>query len=227
MPGASAKRAGVASGPFERAGGAPYMVPMSARPLAIVPLLLLAVPIAEIAAFIAVGQWIGIGWTLLMILVTAVIGTVLLRVQGLGLLARAQGEVAAGRVPARELVHGVMLLVAGVLLLTPGFITDTLGFLLFVPALRDWGWRHLRARISVRGAMASAVGGMGRGARGARGRAPGRGPMHDDTIDLGEDDYRRTDPAAREPDPSSRERAEPVRVDPAAPAEPDREPDGR
>ena len=170
-----------------------YIGGMSARPLAIVPFLLLVVPIAEIAAFIAVGQQIGIGWTLLLILVTAVIGTLLLRAQGLGLLARAQGEIAAGRVPARELVHGVMLLVAGVLLLTPGFITDALGFLLFVPPLRDWGWRHLRSRLSLRTVMGGAMGGMGAG-RMRRGPDPRRGG--DGTIDLGEEDYRRTDAGA-------------------------------
>ena len=40
-------------------------------------------------------------------------------------------------------------MIAGVLLLTPGFVTDTLGFLLFVPAVRDWAWKHLKSRITV------------------------------------------------------------------------------
>ena len=159
---------------------------MNTRRLAIVPFLLLVVPIAEIVAFIAVGRQIGIGWTLLLILVTAIIGTLLLRVQGFGLLERARGEIAARRVPARELVHGVMLLVAGVLLLTPGFITDTLGFLLFVPAIRDWGWQHVRSRLNVRTVMAGAMGG---GASSTR--------MRDrDTIDLDAQDYQRTDARA-------------------------------
>jgi UPF0716 protein FxsA len=55
----------------------------------------------------------------------------------------------ANRVPGRELVHGVMILVAGVLLLTPGFVTDSLGFLLFVPAFRDMVWRLVKDRIVV------------------------------------------------------------------------------
>lgn len=145
----------------------------------------LVVPILEIACFIAVGGAIGIGWTLLLILVTAVIGTVLLRVQGLGLLARMQGELRAGRVPARELVHGLMLALAGVLLLTPGFVTDAIGFALFVPPLRDAVWNLVRGRVTTTlkaGVASTAMGGMG-------GRRPGgRG-----TIDLDEDDYRRTD----------------------------------
>jgi UPF0716 protein FxsA len=55
----------------------------------------------------------------------------------------------ANRVPGRELVHGVMILIAGVLLLTPGFVTDSLGFLLFVPGIRDLVWRLVKDRIVV------------------------------------------------------------------------------
>lgn len=118
-------------------------------PFSLVPFLLLAIPIAEIAAFVVIGGQIGVFATLAMIVVTAVIGSILLRVQGFSLIARIQAETDAGRVPGRELVHGVMILVAGVLLLTPGFITDTMGFLLFIPALRDLGWRFLKNRITV------------------------------------------------------------------------------
>ena len=145
--------------------------------------LLLIVPILEIACFIAVGGAIGIGWTLLLILVTAIIGTWLLRVQGLGLIARMQGELRAGRVPARELVHGLMLALAGVLLLTPGFVTDAVGFALFVPPVRDAVWNLVRGRVTTTlkaGAASAAMGGMGATRR--------RG-----TIDLDEDDYRRAD----------------------------------
>ena len=157
-------------------------------PIALIPFLLLAVPVAEIVCFILVGGAIGVWWTLGMILVTAMIGTLLLRAQGLGLIARIQGEVNAGRVPARELVHGVMLLVAGVLLLTPGFITDTLGFLLFVPALRDAGWRTLREKVTVK-----AMGGFTR----AGGAEPQR--SRDGTIDLEDGDFRRVEDEPRDP----------------------------
>ena len=119
-------------------------------PFALVPFVLLVIPIAEIAAFIAIGGAIGIGWTLLLIVVTAVIGTLLLRHQGFGLIERMRGETAAGRLPGRELMHGAMLLVAGVLLLTPGFVTDALGFLLFVPPVRGAIGRFLAARVSMR-----------------------------------------------------------------------------
>ena len=159
-------------------------------PFALIPFLLLAIPIAEIVAFIAVGREIGIGWTLGLILITAMIGTVLLRIQGFGLIERIRGEVGAGRVPARELVHGVMLLVAGILLLTPGFITDTLGFLLFVPALRDAGWHALRDRVTVR-------------AGGFASRAAGFDPQprrRDGVVDLDEGEWKRAgEPGGAEP----------------------------
>ena len=118
-------------------------------PFALIPILLLAIPIAEIAAFIVIGGQIGVGWTLLMILVTAVIGTIMLRIQGLQLITHIRNEIDAGKVPARALGDGAMLLVAGILLLTPGFITDGLGFLLFVPPIRAAIWSFLASRITV------------------------------------------------------------------------------
>lgn len=159
------------------------------RPSGLILLGLLVVPLAEIACFIAIGGAIGIGWTLLLILVTAVIGTALLRVQGFGLIERIRGEARAGRVPAREVVHGAMLLVAGVLLLTPGFVTDALGFLLFVPALRDVVWRALRSRIHV---VAGAPFGTGADRDPFAGADEGR-RTRSGTIDLDEEDYRRVD----------------------------------
>ena len=182
---------------------------MAVMPLALIPFLLLAVPIAEIAAFILVGREIGVGWTLALILVTAVVGTLLLRVQGLGLVERVRSEVGAGRVPARELVHGVMLLVAGVLLLTPGFITDTLGFLLFVPPLRDAGWRFLRERVTVTAATRFA-GAARSGAAGPGAAGPGR--RRDGVVDLDEGEWHRTG------------EGEPARSGPAGDADPMREP---
>ena len=94
------------------------------------------VPIAEIAMFIQVGDVIGLWPTIAIIIVTAFLGTALLRFQGLATLARAQGALNAGELPLESVIHGVFLLIAGLLLLTPGFITDFVGFLLFIPPLR-------------------------------------------------------------------------------------------
>jgi UPF0716 family protein affecting phage T7 exclusion len=115
----------------------------------LIPFLLLVVPLAEIAAFVVIGGQIGVWATLGMVLLTAIIGSILLRWQGVGLFNRINTELRANRVPGRELVHGVMILIAGVLLLTPGFVTDSLGFLLFVPGIRDLVWRSVKDRIVV------------------------------------------------------------------------------
>lgn len=98
--------------------------------------LFIGVPVAEIGLFIEVGGLIGLWPTLITVVLTAMLGTALLRAQGFGVMARAQEALNRGEVPVDEAVHGVFLLVAGLLLLTPGFLTDAIGFALFVPPLR-------------------------------------------------------------------------------------------
>ena len=100
-------------------------------------LLFLAVPIAEIAVFIQVGDWVGLWPTLAAVVVTAVVGTMLLRRQGLAVLQRATASMERGEMPVAEVFTGLCLLVAGALLLTPGFLTDSIGLLLFVPQFRS------------------------------------------------------------------------------------------
>jgi UPF0716 protein FxsA len=102
----------------------------------IVLFLFLAVPLTEIAVFIEVGGWLGLWPTLAVIVVTAVLGTALLRWQGLSTLARAQAALERGQLPLTEVFDGACLLVAGALLLTPGFVTDAVGGLLFLPPFR-------------------------------------------------------------------------------------------
>ena len=118
-------------------------------PFSLIPFFLLVIPIAEIAVFILIGREIGVLATLGAVLVTAIIGSVLLRVQGLALVNRIRAELEADRVPGKDLRNGAMILVAGILLLTPGFVTDSIGFLLFVPAFRDLLWRMLSSRLVV------------------------------------------------------------------------------
>jgi UPF0716 protein FxsA len=153
----------------------------------LIPFLLLAIPLAEIAAFVVIGGQIGVWATLGMVLLTAIIGSFLLRWQGVGLFNRINAEVRANRVPGRELVHGVMILVAGVLLLTPGFVTDTLGFLLFVPAIRDVVWRLVKDRVVVQTMGGATAGPANPGA----GRTSGNGNS-DGVVDLNEDEFKRT-----------------------------------
>ena len=94
-------------------------------------------PLIEIAVFIQVGGAIGLWPTLILIVVTALLGTWQLRAQGLATLSRARSQMDRGVMPARELFDGVCLVIAGALLLVPGFVTDVIGALLFVPALRN------------------------------------------------------------------------------------------
>ena len=140
--------------------------------------LLIGVPLAEIALFIEIGGFIGLWPTIATVILTAVLGTALLRQQGMATLRRAQMEMDAQRLPVRELFDGACLLVAGVLLLTPGFLTDAVGFILLVPPLRrtlGMGiWRALQKRGNVH-IHASGFGGtQGPGGAGPHPGDPGR-----------------------------------------------------
>ncbi len=121
------------------------------------PLILLlafiGIPIAEIAGFIVVGREIGLWPTLGLVVATAMIGTFLLRQQGVATLRRAEAAIARGEPPAGPLFDAACLLVGGALLLTPGFLTDALGLSLMIPALRAWIgrglWAMLRGRVQM------------------------------------------------------------------------------
>jgi UPF0716 protein FxsA len=123
------------------------------------------VPLIEIALFIKVGGLIGLGYTLLIVVVTAVLGTWLVRSQGVAALGDLQRSFSELRDPTEPLAHGAMILFSGALLLTPGFFTDTLGFLLLVPAVRRAVMRWVRSKITV--------------AHFQTGGGPQRGPYHD------------------------------------------------
>jgi UPF0716 protein FxsA len=99
-------------------------------------LLFLAIPLIEIALFITVGGWISMWPTLALVVLTALLGSVLVRFQGLDAIRRLQSSLETLQDPTEPLGHGVLILIAGFLLITPGFFTDTLGFLLLVPAVR-------------------------------------------------------------------------------------------
>jgi UPF0716 protein FxsA len=110
-------------------------------------LAMIGVPILEIAVFIEAGERIGLWPTLGAVILTAVVGTALLRLQGLSTLARARESLEAGQLPVAEVFDGICLLIGGALLLTPGFVTDAVGFLLLIPpvrhVLRQWFRNYL------------------------------------------------------------------------------------
>ena len=109
----------------------------------------IAVPMIEIALFIQVGGVIGLGWTLLVVLLTAVCGSYLVRDQGLRELRNLQQSFDRLNDPTEPLANGAMILFAGALLLTPGFFTDAVGLALLVPAVRRAAFAWVRARIKV------------------------------------------------------------------------------
>jgi UPF0716 protein FxsA len=98
--------------------------------------LFITIPIVEMVILIEVGGLIGALPTVGLVLLTAVIGLWLLRLQGLITLRRVQQRLSEGEIPETELLEGVMLLIGGALLLTPGFVTDTIGFTCLLPGLR-------------------------------------------------------------------------------------------
>ena len=100
-------------------------------------ILFLTVPLVEIAILIKIGKVIGAGYTIALVIGTAILGAALLRTQGISTLAKVQTNINQGQLPAIELIEGLILLISGVLLLTPGFFTDMLGFLALVPILRQ------------------------------------------------------------------------------------------
>ena len=99
-------------------------------------ILFLLVPVAEIAVFVQVGSRIGAGMTVLLVVVSAVVGVWLVRRQGLATATRVQAMVARGESPALGMLEGMALLAAGVLLVIPGFLTDIAAFVLLIPPLR-------------------------------------------------------------------------------------------
>lgn len=112
-------------------------------------LLFLIVPLIEIALFIQIGGIIGLWWTLAIVILTALLGTILVRSQGAAVLAQVRRSFDDLRDPTEPLAHGAMILFSGALLLTPGFFTDAVGFALLTPGIRGWLFRFIKSRINV------------------------------------------------------------------------------
>jgi len=100
-------------------------------------LLLIAVPITEIYFLIVVGKTIGALPTLAWVFLSAVLGMLILRIQGMTRLAKLKAALAAGEPPTRTLLEGMVVVIGAVLLLLPGFITDALSLVCLLPPLRS------------------------------------------------------------------------------------------
>ena len=106
----------------------------------------IAIPILEIYLLFQVGGIIGAGWTILIVIGTAVLGASLLRQQGLATWTRLNQKIAQGQLPPTMLVEGIFLLLSGAFLLTPGFFTDAIGFLFLMPPVRKMFASYLLRR---------------------------------------------------------------------------------
>jgi UPF0716 protein FxsA len=135
--------------------------------------LFIAVPIAELAVIIQVGQEIGVWWTIAILVADSILGSMLMRSQGRAVWRRFNATLQSGRAPAREVADGVLVIFGGALLLTPGFLTDVLGLLFLLPPTRA-----LIRRLFLRQAMRRITVTMAAGPR------PPRGPaQRDDDVD--------------------------------------------
>jgi UPF0716 protein FxsA len=144
-------------------------------------LILLLLPIIEIAVFIKVGQTIGLMPTLALIIGAALLGALLLRLQGLQILGQLRSNMSTGKLPGRAIADTMMMGLAAVLLVLPGFLTDIVALGLLLPPVRSAIYAGLAKRFTVVSASAN-----------YRGPADPVDPRvgGPDTIDLDEDDYR-------------------------------------
>ncbi|KQZ88182.1 hypothetical protein ASD62_01425 [Phycicoccus sp. Root563] len=141
---------------------------------------LLVVPVLEIAAIIAVGKAIG-GWqTLVLLLVESALGAWLVRREGARAWAALNTALRTAQMPSRQLADAALVLVGGTLLLAPGFLTDIVGFFFILPVTRPIARTLLEAAVARRllggfqGRWGSGPGGPnGRGGPGGSGDDPG------------------------------------------------------
>lgn len=115
--------------------------------------LFVAMPLVEIYVIIQVGQEIGAGWTIAILVADSLIGAWLMRSQGRLAWRRFSAALAAGRPPAREVIDGGLIILGGALGLTPGFVTDALALALLLPPTRAIARRAIVTRLARRGAM--------------------------------------------------------------------------
>jgi len=98
--------------------------------------LLLLIPLLDAILLVVFASYFSWQLIVLLVVLTALIGTLLVRAEGRHTLRKIQRKAAQGEAPTNELLDGALLLIAGAFLLTPGLITDAIGFLLVVPVTR-------------------------------------------------------------------------------------------
>ena len=150
------------------------------------PVLVLAfvvVPLVEIWAILQVGQLVGPWWTIALLILDSMVGAWLIKREGGRAWKALRDALAGGRMPAREIADGALILIAGTLMLSPGFVLDLVGLLLLLPVTRPVARRILTTFVERRLVVGPSFGsGLGPGgpfggqSGPGNGRRPGAGP---------------------------------------------------
>ncbi|MGL4488500.1 MAG: FxsA family protein, partial [Rhizobiaceae bacterium] len=112
-------------------------------------ILLICLPLLEIAVLIMVGSNIGILATIGLVIFTGFLGSYLLRSQGITAFSKLRREMEGGRAPDKQMADAAMIVVAGIMLIIPGFVSDLVGIALFVPFVRSWVVKALASRVTI------------------------------------------------------------------------------
>ena len=104
------------------------------------------IPISELYLLIKIGYYMGAFNTILVVIVTGLLGAYLAKLQGIKTMMRVRESLNRGELPAEEMLDALLIFVAGIVLLTPGFITDLAGLGILVPKTRSWFKRWLRKK---------------------------------------------------------------------------------
>ena len=136
-------------------------------------IILVSLPLLEIAVLVAVGSKIGVFATIGFVILTGALGTFLLKLEGASAFSRLQTQLKSGRPPEKELANAAMIMLAGVFLIIPGFVSDVIGLLLFLPPVRAFVIHSLAGRVTV--------------------VRPQEYRREDGVVDLDESEFRRTD----------------------------------
>ena len=136
-------------------------------------LLFIALPLLEMAILIKLGEKLGFGHTIALVVVTGILGASLAKQQGFRVFRRIQQELNSGKIPASELIDGLLILIGGIVLLTPGLLTDLFGFALLIPWLRQRLKKWLQTKFT--GVISNRTAGR---------KPPPSQNQHDDVIDI-------------------------------------------
>lgn len=153
-------------------------------------LLFTLLPLVELTLLLRIGEWLGAGATLGLVVATGVIGAWLARKEGSRTWRRVQEELGAGRMPGDELLQALLVFGAGVVLVTPGVLTDAAGLLLLFRPTRELATRVIRRRLGSRFQLRTVgfpgtTGGMDSAQTGAQ--APDEGPSGGRVIEIESD----------------------------------------